>query len=110
MFQLPPWLNNWLNLIAWRDLLFTFAALILITLLMIWWSQQTPYWYRIAGGTFLAGFLLCIASFYLFEVPPYYAGCPGGCPGWRGYPRAVATIDVHGIPHFGLANFGLNLL
>lgn len=105
-----PQLPTWINAIAWRDLLFIIAALILITLLMIWWHQQTRHWYRIVAGAFLAAFLLCIAGFFLFEVPPYYAGCPGGCDGWRGYPRAVATIDTHGIPHLSLINFGLNLI
>ena len=75
-------------MVAWRDLLFAIVALIMVTLLIIWWSQQTRDWYRIAVGTFLLAFAVCIASFYLFEVPPYYAGCPGGCAGWRGYPRA----------------------
>ena len=101
---------SWLNLAAWRDWLFTGAALLMLILLLIWWSQQTRQWYRIAIATFLLAFLLCIASFYLFEVPPYYAGCPGGCPGWRGYPRPVATIDVRGIPHLSIINFALNLL
>jgi len=100
----------WFSFVAWRDLLFTLVAISMVTLLVIWWSQQTRHWYRIAIGTFLAAFLLCIIGFFLFEVPPYYAGCPSGCPGWRGYPRPVAVVDIHGVAHLQSANFGLNLL
>lgn len=110
MFHLFDSVKAWFSFVAWRDLLFTLVAISMVTLLVIWWSQQTRHWYRIAIGTFLAAFLLCIVGFFLFEVPPYYAGCPGGCPGWRGYPRPVAVVDVQGVAHLQSANFGLNLL
>ncbi|MDQ3248666.1 MAG: hypothetical protein M3Q45_05595 [Chloroflexota bacterium] len=92
------------------DLLFAAVACISITLLMIWWSQQTRYWYRIAVGAFLLAFVLCLLGLYLFVVPPYYAGCPAGCAGWRGYPRPVATIGVNGRTQLLPIAFGLNLL
>ncbi len=110
MPNLPDLLSTWFTAVAWRDLLFALAALVLVTLLVIWWSQQTRYWYRITICTFLAAFLFCMMGFYLFEVPPYYASCPAGCPGWRGYPRPVATILLDGSSQISGTDFGLNLL
>ena len=86
------------------------AASSRLLLLIIWWRQQTRHWYRIVILTFLVAFGLCFASIYLFEVPPYYAGCPSGCFGWRGYPLPVARISQTGQTQIGLVDFGLNLL
>ena len=110
MPNFPDLFTTWFTSVAWSDLLFAAVALILVTLLVIWWSQQTRYWYRITICTFLAAFLLCIAGFYMFEVPPYYASCPAGCPGWRGYPRPVATVLLDGSSRISGADFGLNML
>jgi hypothetical protein len=94
----------------WRDLVVAVGGLVSIALLIIWWSQQTRHWHRVLFLSFLAAFGLTFASIYLFEVPPYYAGCSEGCTGWRGYPLPVARITRDGITQIGLLDFGLNLL
>jgi hypothetical protein len=94
----------------WRDLLLSAGGIVSIVLLIIWWRQQTRHWHRIVILTFLVAFLLCFASIYLFEVPPFYAGCPQGCMGWRGYPLPVARITREGQTQIGLVDFGINLL
>ena len=86
------------------------GGLLAITFLIIWWRQQTRQWHRVVLATFLVAFALCFASIYLFEVPPYVAGCPEGCNGWRGYPLPVARITQAGQTQIGLADFALNLL
>ncbi|NJN83859.1 MAG: hypothetical protein HC802_17345 [Caldilineaceae bacterium] len=85
----------------WRDLALAIPAAILVTLLIIWWRQQTRYWFRIVMASLLAALVLCIASIYLFVVPAYYAGCPEGCLGWSGYPLPVSVVDFAG--EFALA-------
>jgi hypothetical protein len=95
---------------TWRDLALALGGLLAVTFLIIWWRQQTRNWYRIVLAAFLVAFALCFASIYLFEVPPYLAGCPEGCNGWRGYPLPVARITRAGQTQIGLADFGLNLL
>jgi hypothetical protein len=95
----------------WRDLLLSAGGILSIVLLIIWWRQQSPrHWHRIVIVTFLVAFLLSFASIYLFEVPPFYAGCPQGCSGWRGYPLPVARITRQGQTQIGLVDFGINLL
>lgn len=95
MFPLPDWLTGWSNFTGWLDLAFAAVAALFVLLLIIWWQQQTRHWFRITMGTLLIALVLCISSYYLFEVPPYYVGCPAGCTGWRGYPRpfAVSRLD-----------------
>jgi hypothetical protein len=95
---------------TWRDLALALGGLLAITFLIVWWRQQTRRWYRIVLGTFLLAFMLSFASIYLFEVPPYFAGCAQGCSGWRGYPLPVARITQAGQTQIGLADFALNLL
>lgn len=94
----------------WRDLLLAIAWILLIILLAIWWRQQSRHWYRVLSLTFLGAFGLAFASIYFFVVPPYYAGCPEGCAGWRGYPLPIARIDVSGQTQVGLLDFALNVL
>lgn len=94
----------------WRDILLAVGGALSIILLMIWWRQQTTHWFRVLVLTFLLAFALDFASIYLFEVPPYYAGCSAGCAGWRGYPLPVARITVTGQTQVGIADFGLNLI
>jgi hypothetical protein len=108
--QWPSWEDDWVAFADWLDLLFGLLGLLLAGLLIIWWRQQTRQWFRIATGTALAALLLCIASFYLFAAPPYYAGCPQGCLGWRGYPRAFATITLTGVSGVAPVDFVLNWL
>jgi len=94
----------------WRYFLPSVGGTLSIVLIIIWWRQQTRHWFRIVILTFLIAFLLSFASIYLFEVPPFYAGCPQGCMGWRGYPLPVARISQAGQTQIGLIDFGLNLL
>jgi hypothetical protein len=94
----------------WRDLALALGGFLAIAFLIVWWRQQTRHWHRIVLVTFLGAFALSFASIYLFEVPPYLAGCPEGCNGWRGYPLPVARITRAGQTQIGLADFALNLL
>jgi hypothetical protein len=103
-------LSNWLNFTGWLDLAFATVAALLVLLLIIWWQQQTRHWFRVAMGTLLIALLLNIGSFYFFEVPAYYASCPAGCPGWRGYPRPFATVPLDGRAQVQPLLFGLNWL
>jgi hypothetical protein len=58
----------------------------------------------------LAAMILCTASYYLFEVPPYLAGCTTGCTGQRGFPLPVAVIALDGHTLIAPLDFALNLL
>jgi hypothetical protein len=110
-FQLPQWPEGWVYYAGWPDLAFAIVGSILIALLIIWWRQQMPRtWFRIVTAALLAALLLCIGSYYIFVVPPYYAGCPPGCPGWRGYPLPVARISLDGHSQVAPLDFALNLL
>lgn len=106
----PKWSDGWSYFSDGRDLIFIFVAGIVIALMIIWWRQQTRYWFRIAITTFLAALVLCISSIYLFEVPVYYVGCPDGCVGWRGYPLPVVLTDLRHTNYLMPLDFGLNLL
>ena len=86
------------------------GGLLALVLLVVWWSQQTRRWFRVVVATFLAAFAFTFASIYLFDVPPHFAGCPVGCPGWRGYPLPVALSTQTGQTQIGMIDFGLNLL
>jgi hypothetical protein len=94
---------------TWRDLALALGGVLAIVFLIVWWRQQTRHWHRIVLLTFLIAFALSFASIYLFEVPPYFAGCLEGCNGWRGYPLPVARITQAGQTQIGLADFALNL-
>ena len=109
-FTLPNWPQDWVFFADWRHLGLAGFGVVLLVLLGIWWRQQTRHWFRILMGTFLAALLLCIGSFYMFVTPAYYAGCPAGCPGWRGYPLPFARIEVAGGSRVAFLDFLLNLL
>ena len=80
-FDLPIWSNEWRLFATWRDLPFAAAGLVLILLLILWWRQQTKTWTRVVLTALLMALLLAIASYYIFQVPPHFAGCPAGCEG-----------------------------
>ncbi len=101
---------DWANFATWFDLVIAFVGLILIALLIIWWRQQTSSWFRVVAGTLLLALLLNIASISFFVVPPHLAGCPGGCPGWSGYPLPVARIALDGVDDIAPLDFILNWL
>jgi hypothetical protein len=103
-------LEGWGYFTDWQDLLLAVGGLVAVALNIIWWSQQTRHWHRIAILTFLVAFALSFASLYLFWVPPYYAGCSAGCTGWRGFPLPVARITFDGQTQIGLIDVLLNTL
>ena len=106
----PQFPEGWSYFADWRDLLLALGGILSVALLIIWWRQQTRRWYRVAIVTFLIAFAMSFVSIYLFWVPPYYAGCVAGCPGWRGYPLPVAQITFAGQTQIGLVDFLLNTL
>ncbi len=106
----PIWTNTWSYFATWQDGIFAVVSLLTVMLLIIWWRQQTRQWFRITMSTLLLALLLSISSYYLFEVPVHFAGCPTGCPGWRGYPRPIAQIHVDGATHIAAIDFALNTL
>jgi lysylphosphatidylglycerol synthetase-like protein (DUF2156 family) len=108
--QLPRWSTEWVYFANWPDLAFAGVGSVLVLLLIVWWRQQTSQWFRVTMITLLGALLLCIASFYLFEVPAYYASCPQGCLGWRGYPRPFATTHFDGSAQIARLDFALNWL
>jgi hypothetical protein len=107
---MPDWAEGWVYFADLVDLGLAVMGGLLITLLIVWWRQQTRNWFRIIMATFLAALLLCIGSYYLFVVPPYLASCPTGCTGWRGFPLPFAQIDLNGVSRVALLDFLLNLL
>lgn len=102
--------EGWSYFADWRDLILAVGGLAAVSLVIIWWSQQTRHWHRIAILSFLVAFLLAFVSIYLFWVPPYYAGCSAGCTGWRGFPLPVARITFDGQTQIGLVDVLLNTL
>lgn len=106
----PVWTNAWSYFATWQDGVFALVSLVFILLLIIWWRQQTIHWFRITVSALLLALFLSISSYYLFVVPVYYAGCPNGCPGWRGYPRPIAQIYGDGSVHLAVLDFALNTL
>jgi hypothetical protein len=107
---LPNWPTDLMIFADWRHLVLAIFGMILLLLMMIWWSQQTRHWFRVAIGTFLLALLLGIGSYYLFVVPAHYAGCDGQCPGWRGYPLPFARVALDGSDQVAPIDFMLNLL
>jgi hypothetical protein len=107
---LPEWSRDWVSFAGWPDAALAGLALLFALLLIVWWRQQTRQWFRIAAGLALVSLLLCIASYYLFEVPAYYASCPQGCLGWRGYPRPFASLELDGSSLIAPLDFALNWL
>src|SRR5688500_11349913 len=102
--------EDWAYFAGWADIGFALVGSLLVTLLIIWWRQQTRAWFRVVMATFLAALVLCISSYYLFVVPANSASCPPGCPGWRGFPLPVARVEMDGSSRIGILDFGLNLL
>jgi hypothetical protein len=108
--QLPALPEGWVYFAELEDMGLALVAGLMVTLLVVWWRQQTRAWFRVVTATFLAALLLCIGSYYLFIVPPYYASCPPGCTGWRGFPLPFALITLDGVSHVAPLDFLLNLL
>lgn len=108
--QFPDWSQSWLAFGSWLDLAFALVGLLLAFLLIVWWQQQTGQWFRITVGTLLIALLLCIGSYYFFDVPAYYASCPAGCTGWRGYPRPFAVTHFDASTQLSPVDFALNWL
>ncbi len=108
--RLPAWSTDLVTFASWSDAALAGASLLLALLLIVWWRQQTRHWFRITTGLALLSLVLCIASYYLFEVPAYYASCLQGCLGQRGYPRPFATVDFDGTSLIAPLDFALNWL
>lgn len=94
IFQSLP--DGWVHFSDWRDGIVALIGTFLIALMIVWWRQQSNYWFRVMMSTLLAAVILSISSFYIFQVPRYFVGCPAttGCDGWRGFPQPIAQIGV----------------
>lgn len=112
MFNLPlPGLPpSWANFADGWDLLFAALGLLMLTLLVIWWREQTRFWFRIVVSALLLALLQSISSVYLFQVPPYTTGCSPLCPGWAGYPLPVAVLLPGDLMRLAPLDFALNVL
>lgn len=106
----PVWSDQWTYFTNWQQASFAGVGFVLLILLSIWWRQQSRHWFRIIMLTLLLALLMAIGSYYFFEVPVYYANCPGGCAGWRGFPLRFAIIDLRGISFLAPLDFALNVL
>jgi len=111
LFQSPiNWPQEWVHFAGWADMAFAGMGLVMGALLIIWWRQQSARWYSVFAATLLVGMLLNISSFFVFVVPPHYAGCVVACPGRLGYPMPFATVGLDGATKLYLLDFLLNLL
>lgn len=108
--DLPIWSSEWRLFTVWSDLPFAIAGLLLTLLLILWWRQQTKAWLRVVLTALLAALLLTIAGYYVFVVPPHFAGCPEGCAGWRGYPLRFARYGLEGQSELAVVDFALDVL
>jgi len=107
---MPIWTSNWSQFADVADLPFAVAGLVGCLLIILWWRQQSQQWLRVALGTLLMAVLLAIASYYFFVVPPWFANCPEGCDGWRGFPLRMALYEVEGRSTLAPGDFALNVL
>lgn len=108
-FTLPRLPAGWSYFATLQDGFFVVVIVLLITLLITWWRQQSRHWFRITTAALLSAIVLCIASFYVFIVPPYEVGCTALCTGWRGFPRPLALITLDGMSWIGPIDFGMNV-
>lgn len=94
--QLPTIPDGWIYFSDWRDGVVAATGLLLISLIIIWWRQQSAHWFRITFGTLLIALMLTISSYYIFHVPRYFVDCDPtiGCDGWRGFPQPIAKIGL----------------
>jgi hypothetical protein len=106
----PVWSDQWVFFANRQEAALAGVGLLLLTLLIIWWRQQSRQWFRIIMGTLLVALLMAIGSYYFFEVPVYFANCPGGCPGWRGFPLRFAVIDLRHVVYLAPIDFLMNVL
>lgn len=106
----PIWSDQWMFFTNWQQLALAAVGLVLLILLVIWWRQQSTHWFRIVTVTLLVALLMAIGSYYFFEVPVYYANCPAGCIGWRGFPLRFAVIDLRNVSYLAPVDFALNVM
>lgn len=108
--EAPTWSERWLIYTDWQETAIAAVGVLLLGLLIIWWRQQTRHWFRITVGTLLLALLMSIGSYYFFEVPVYYANCPSGCTGWRGFPLPYALIALDQTVYLAPGDFAMNVL
>ncbi len=83
----------------WRHLGLAGLGVVLLLLLGIWWRRLSVAGALaclvVGGGLALTAVTVTLAA-GPFVTPLYYAGCPLGCPGRRGYPLPFARMDMVG--------------
>ncbi|MEZ4681810.1 MAG: hypothetical protein R2932_47115 [Caldilineaceae bacterium] len=108
--EAPVWSSQWIIFTDWQEALVATVGAILLLLLIIWWRQQSHQWFRITVATLLIAVIMAIGSYYFFEVPVYYANCPAGCTGWRGFPLPYALIALNHVAYLAPGDFAMNVL
>jgi hypothetical protein len=106
----PIWSDEWVFFTGWQQSALAGVSLLLLSLLIIWWRQQSRQWFRITMLTLLIALVMSIVSYYFFAVPVYRANCPAGCAGWRGFPLRFAITDLRGNHYLAPVDFALNVL
>ena len=108
--EIALWLDDWVHFAGMTDFVLAIIGIVLGVLLLVWFSQQSHYWYAIFAGTLVISMLLNVATFSLFVVPPHRAGCTNLCLGRIGYPLPFATISPSAAVRVYAIDFALNLL
>lgn len=107
---LPELPAEWVLFADWSDLLFGLLAIFMLILLAIWWRQQISTWWLLLPAALVVAGFLCLGSLPIFQVPPHFVGCPGGCAGWQGYPIPFVSVGFRQEIRIAPVDFALNLL
>lgn len=109
-FSLPDLPQGWVLFAGWIDIFAGLIPLLILIPLALWWRQQSRFWTTVMVAALAVAIGFSIASLNIFEVPPHFVGCPGGCPGWQGYPLPFASLDFDGVRTLAPVDFVLNVL
>lgn len=91
------------------DLLPGLVVVVVAVLSAVWWVRRSRRGIDWVIAALPLAAILSYLSSILFHVPDYQAGCPGGCPGWWGYPIATYISNAVGEAEFDPIGFLLSL-
>ena len=109
-FSLPDLPPEWVLFAGWPDIFAGLIPVALLILLSVWWRQQIRFWSTTVVAALIVALGFSIASLAMFQVPPHFVGCPGGCDGWQGYPLPFASMGFDGVRTLAPVDFILNVL